>query len=81
MPACRDEDELRGEALYGRHLTPMQKEGWERQRFNEDFKSSECYARPLNLEETTDGTFLETFFTVQHDHMDFRLKNVNEGEV
>ena len=25
--------------------------------------------------------FLETFFTVQHDHIDFRLKNVNEGEV
>ena len=38
-------------------------------------------ARPLNLEEATDGTFLETFFTVQHDHIDFRLKNVNEGEV
>ena len=24
---------------------------------------------------------METFFTVQHDHIDFRLKNVNEGEV
>ena len=22
---------------------------------------------------------METFFTVQHDHIDFRLKNVNEG--
>ena len=62
-------------------LLLMQKEGWDRQRFYEDFKRSECYARPLNLEEATDGTFLETFFTVQHDHIDFRLKNVNEGEV
>ena len=60
-------------------LLLMQKEGWDRQRFYADFKRSECYARPLNLEEATDGTFLETFFTVQHDHIDFRLKNVNEG--
>ena len=44
-------------------LLLMQKEGWDRQRFYEDFKRSECYARPLNLEEATDGTFLETFFT------------------
>ena len=39
-------------------LLLMQKEGWDRQRFYEDFKRSECYARPLNLEEATDGTFL-----------------------
>ena len=38
-------------------LLLMQKEGWDRQRFYEDFKRSECYARPLNLEEATDGTF------------------------
>ena len=30
-------------------LLLMQKEGWDRQRFYEDFKRSECYARPLNL--------------------------------
>ena len=50
-------------------------------RFYEDFKRSKCYARSFDLEKATDGTFLETFFTVQHDHIVFRLKNVNEGEV
>ena len=62
-------------------LLLMRKGGWDSQRFYEDFRRSECYARPLNLEEASDGTFLETFFTVEHDRIEYRLKNANEGDV
>ena len=33
------------------------------------------------LEEASDGTFLETYFTVEHDRIEYRLKNANEGDV
>ena len=62
-------------------LLLMRKGGWDSRRFYEDFRRSECYARPLNLEEASDGTFLETYFTVEHDRIEYRLKNANEGDV
>ena len=62
-------------------LLLMRKGGWDSQRFYEDFRRSECYARPLDLEEASDGTFLETYFTVEHDRIEYRLKNANEGDV
>jgi hypothetical protein len=57
----------------------FQKHGWDSARFYEDFKRSECYMPPLELEEAADGTFLETSFWVQGSYIHFRLKNVNEG--
>jgi len=58
----------------------LAKGGWDHERFYKDFKRSECYARPLNLEETADETFLETTFRVEADRIRFRLKNVNIGD-
>ena len=58
----------------------LAKGGWDHERFYKDFKRSECYARPLNLEETADETFLETTFRVEADRIRFRLKNVNVGD-
>ena len=62
-------------------LIVMRKDGWDSGRFYEDFKASECYMKPLKLEEASDGTFLETSFQVDRDQIQFRLKNVNEGGV
>ena len=51
---------------------------WDRTAFLSDFVSSECYWKPLKLEECAVGTFLESEF-----HFDtlgalkYRLKNVN----
>ena len=61
-------------------LLSLAKGGWDHERFYKDFKRSECYARPLNLEETADETFLETTFRVEADRIRFRLKNVNVGD-
>lgn len=33
---------------------------WDYEKFEEDFRRSECYQEPLKLEEGTGGTFLET---------------------
>jgi len=57
----------------------MRKHGWDRERFYADFKRSECYMPPLNLEEAEEGTFLETSFTIDHGQLRYRLKNVNAG--
>ena len=57
------------------------KDGWDSDRFYDDFKRSECYMAPLKLEEATDGTFLETTFRVDGNYVHFRLKNVNQGGV
>ena len=60
-------------------LLLMRKYGWDRLRFYDEFKKSECYMPPLRLEEAADGTFLETSFDVSHGMMRYRLKNVNAG--
>ena len=53
--------------------------GWDSERFYEDFKRSECYMPPLNLEEASGGTFLETSFRMQDGQLHYRLKNTNAG--
>ena len=59
-------EEFRGKAISRRRtLLFLAKGGWDHERFYKDFKRSECYARPLNLEETADETFLETTFRVE----------------
>ena len=60
-------------------LLLMRKYGWDKLRFYDEFKKSECYMPPLRLEEAADGTFLETSFDVSHGVMRYRLKNVNAG--
>ena len=47
-------------------LLLMRKYGWDKLRFYDEFKKSECYMPPLRLEEAADGTFLETSFDVSH---------------
>ena len=51
---------------------------WDSERFYEDFKASECYMKPLKLEEASDGTFLETSFQVDRDQIQFRLKKLTK---
>ena len=60
-------------------LLLMRRYGWDKQRFYDEFKRSECYMPPLRLEEADDGTFLETSFDIAHGVMRYRLKNVNAG--
>ena len=57
----------------------MRKHGWDRERFYADFKRSECYMPPLNLEEADAGTFLETSFVIDRGQLRYRLKNINAG--
>ena len=53
-------------------------EGWDRERFLRDFTASECYWKPLTLEQGTEGTFLETRFRTLPNGITYRLKNDNE---
>ena len=52
---------------------------WDFERFVADFVASECYQKPLTLEEGKDGTFLETRFWVDEASIKYKLKNDNEG--
>ena len=51
---------------------------WNRERFIEDFKKSECYWSPLRLEETDATQFLENTIEHSEDVVRYRLKNLNE---
>jgi hypothetical protein len=53
---------------------------WNSEMFLEDFTRSECYWKPLKLEPSQPGRFLETIFQKQDDNLTFRLKNDNEVE-
>ena len=52
---------------------------WEHQAFMAKFEESECYQKPLKLEEGGDGTFLETSFEVKENKIRYWLKNQNSG--
>ena len=54
--------------------------GWNAQRFLNDFKKSECYWHPLKLEEATADKYLETTIIKQGHSLQYRLKNDNETE-
>ena len=56
------------------------KEGWDKDKFIKDF-SSECYWKPLKLEKTNDGIFLENKFEIKENQLKFRLKNKNEDSI
>ena len=51
---------------------------WDSSRFLADFTKSECYQKPLELEDGHDGTFLETRFWIEENTIRHRLKNDNE---
>ena len=53
-------------------------EDWDHERFINDFEESTCYWKPLNLEATEAGTFLESTISKVGDDITFRLKNQNE---
>ncbi len=49
---------------------------WSHEKFLSDFQT-ECYHKPLTLEEGTEGTFLETSFTINNGEFQYWLKNDN----
>ena len=51
---------------------------WDNQAFLRDFAKSECYWKPLRLEESSTDKFLETVFFKDATKLSFRLKNDNE---
>ena len=51
---------------------------WEHDRFLADFEQSECYWKPLQLEEGKHDTFLETTFFWEDGQLAYKLKNDNE---
>jgi hypothetical protein len=54
---------------------------WDAARFCTDFSESTCYHPPLKLVEGTDGTFLETRFTIEQNKIKHWLKNDNENQL
>ena len=54
-------------------------DGWDASEFLRDFTESQCYQKPLTLEDGRDGVFLETAFWTQDNHFRYHLKNDNEG--
>ena len=52
---------------------------WDSERFVADFMKSECYQKPLKLEEGKEGIFLETKYWVDNGSIKHKLKNDNEG--
>ena len=52
---------------------------WDRKRFISEFQRSECYWKPLRLEPSEPGKFLETSFFKEGNQVRFRLKNDNES--
>lgn len=52
---------------------------WDHERFLADFERSECYHRPLELEDGAQGTFLETTFEWKGDRWAYQIKNENRA--
>ena len=52
---------------------------WDQQKFLDDFKRSDCYWKPLKLEDGDPGVYLETQFS--NKGQSFRIKNNNEQEL
>ena len=53
-------------------------DSFDSQRFITDFTKSECYWKPLTLEDAKEATFLETSFHVdEHNNIRYWLKNEN----
>ena len=50
---------------------------WDSEKFVDDFVRSECYEKPLKLEEGKDGIFLETQFWTDGRTIGHKLKNDN----
>ena len=53
-------------------------EDWDYEGFIKNFEESTCYWKPLNLEASDAGTFLESTIFKVGDDVSFRLKNQNE---
>ena len=51
---------------------------WDHVKFLEDFARSECYWKPLKLENAGVGQFLETSYEKVGQNVTYRLKNANE---
>ena len=54
-------------------------EAWDGESFLRDFEESQCYQKPLKLEEGREGTFLETRYWTEDNTIKHKLKNDNEG--
>ena len=50
---------------------------WDHVAFIRDFEESECYQKPLCLEDAKQGVFLETEFMLTNNKFRFKLKNDN----
>ena len=59
-------------------LVYAQNPRWDAERFVRDVQRSVVYQEPLCLEPGTDGTFLETRFTLDGRSFRYKLKNDNE---
>jgi hypothetical protein len=57
----------------------VENEKWDHERFVKDLCESEIYVKPLTLEDGKEGTFLETRFQIQGNHIEHWLKNDNEN--
>ena len=53
---------------------------WDAKKFTDEFISSECYQKPLELEEGNEGTFLEVRYRIEDNRIRYKIKNDNEGE-
>ena len=62
-------------------LVYAEAEDWDHAKLVADFEESQCYQKPLKLEEGGNGTFLETSFQVTGSSVRFWLKNANAGGV
>ena len=51
---------------------------WDHERFLSDFERSECYMKPLKLEDSKPDTFLETSFKIDGNRVEHWLKNDNK---
>ena len=50
---------------------------FDHEKFLDEFKQSQCYWPPLNLEDATNGSFLETQIEIQQNVIRHKLKNDN----
>ena len=53
---------------------------WDSTQFCHEFKASECYQKPLKLEDGDANTFLETRLFVRGNEFRYKLKNDNESD-
>ena len=58
----------------------METPTWNSDKFVADFIRSECYQKPLELEEGRDGIFLETSYEIRDNNIHYKLKNDNEDD-